>query len=237
MPFDELNPALRAALHQEVHARPPQALQAPMAVTHWVQWKAADGRGASRAHLAALLAGHGLAAPADDAAFVQAELGELSLRWELHTEFVTWTFLRRLQAVELAALASGGLALRIARAGGDGARAARLGAALTLVTWIALNKVWSPQYALYGFLAGALAAGPGWLFGLLSAVSIADFHLEFELRARRWEPWFLETLVKPSEVVRTAAWLLLAVFVARRLAEAARPAAAVGPGPAGGPAA
>ncbi len=139
--------------------------------------------------------------------------------------------------VAVAALASGGLALRIARAGGDGARAARLGAALTLVTWIALNKVWSPQYALYGFLAGALAAGPGWLFGLLSAVSIADFHLEFELRARRWEPWFLETLVKPSEVVRTAAWLLLAVFVARRLAEAARPAAAVGPGPAGGPAA
>ncbi len=137
--------------------------------------------------------------------------------------------------VAAAALASGGLALRIARAGGDGARAARLGAALTLVTWIALNKVWSPQYALYGFLAGALAAGPGWLFGLLSAVSIADFHLEFELRARRWEPWFLETLVKPSELVRTATWLLLAVFVARRLAEAARPAEAVGTGPAGGP--
>ncbi|MEZ5607234.1 MAG: DUF3422 domain-containing protein [Burkholderiaceae bacterium] len=107
MPFDELNPALRLALHQEVHARPPQALQAPLAVTHWVQWLDADGRDASRAHLAALLAGHGLAAPGAEAAFVQAELGELSLRWELHTEFVTWTFLRRLQAVERTALATG----------------------------------------------------------------------------------------------------------------------------------
>ncbi|MBL0278136.1 MAG: hypothetical protein IPQ24_19050 [Anaeromyxobacter sp.] len=125
--------------------------------------------------------------------------------------------------VALAALASGWLAFRAARAGGDGARAARLGAALTLVTWIACNKVWSPQYALYGFLAGALAAGPGWLFGLLSAASIADFHLEFELRARRWDPWFLEALVKPSEVARTLLWLVLAGFVARRLAEASRP--------------
>ena len=61
------------------------------------------------------------------------------------------------------------------------------------MTWIALNKIWSPQYALYGFLAGALAAAPGWLFALLSAVSVADFHLEFEVRARHWDPWFLET--------------------------------------------
>jgi hypothetical protein len=102
----------------------------------------------------------------------------------------------------------------------DAARAmlaARLGAALVLVTWIAVNKVWSPQYALYGFLAGALAAGPGWLWGLLTAASVADFHLAFELRARRWEPWFLETLVKPSEVVRTLAWLLLAAWIGRAL--------------------
>ncbi len=88
MPIDPLTPALRLALHQEVHARPPQAVQAPLAVTHWVQWVDAEGRAASRAHLAALLAAHGLAAPAEDAAFVQAEWGELSLRWELHTEFV-----------------------------------------------------------------------------------------------------------------------------------------------------
>ena len=107
MPIDPLTPALRLALHQEVHARPPQAVQAPLAVTHWVQWVDAEGRAASRAHLAALLAAHGLAAPAEDAAFVQAEWGELSLRWELHTEFVTWSFLRRLQAAQLEALGGG----------------------------------------------------------------------------------------------------------------------------------
>jgi hypothetical protein len=86
-----------------------------------------------------------------------------------------------------------------------------------LVTWIALNKVWSPQYALYGFLAGALAAGPGWLFAALSAASVADFHLEFELRARRWDPWFLEAVVKPSEVARTVLWLALAWWIGRAL--------------------
>jgi hypothetical protein len=120
--------------------------------------------------------------------------------------------------VAAAGLLAGGLAWRAGRR--DPARAllaARLGAALVLVTWIAVNKIWSPQYALYGFLAGALAAGPGWLWGLLTAVSVADFHLEFELRARRWEPWFLETLVKPSELVRTFAWLLLAAWIGRRL--------------------
>jgi len=127
--------------------------------------------------------------------------------------------------VALAGAAASVAARRVGAAGGDGARAARLGTALVLVTWIALNKVWSPQYALYGFLAGALAAGPGWLFALLSAGAAADFHFEFELRARRWDPWFLEALVKPSELVRTALWLLLAAWIARALwREAAAPA-------------
>ena len=120
--------------------------------------------------------------------------------------------------VAAAGLASGWLAWRAGRRDpGRAAPAARLGAALVLVTWIAVNKVWSPQYALYGFLAGALAAGPGWLWGALTVVSVADFHLEFELRARRWEPWFLETLVKPSEIVRTLAWLVLAFWIGRSL--------------------
>ena len=118
------------------------------------------------------------------------------------------------------------VAWRCARRGGDGARAARLGTALVLVTWIALNKVWSPQYALYGFLAGALVAAPGWLFAALTAVSIADYHLEFEVRARDWAPWFVETLVKPSELLRTGLWLVLAAWIGAALwREPQRPAA------------
>jgi hypothetical protein len=124
--------------------------------------------------------------------------------------------------VALAGLGTAWLARRTARAGGDAALAARLGTALTLVVWIALNKIWSPQYALYGFLAGALAAGPGWLFALLSAVSVADFHLEFEVRARDWDPWFVRTLVEPSELIRTGLWLVLAGLIARSAWQLAR---------------
>ena len=112
---------------------------------------------------------------------------------------------------------------RAARRGGDAARAVRLGTALALVAWIATNKVFSPQYALYGFFAGALAAAPLPLFLALSAVSVADFHLAFEVRARDWEPWFRDRLVEPGHVVRTLLWLVLAAWIARALWACTRP--------------
>jgi len=121
-------------------------------------------------------------------------------------------------ATALAALA----ALRTARAGGDAGRAVRLGTALVLVTWIATNKVWSPQYALYGFLAGALAAGPLPLFLVLSAVSVADFHIAFEVRARSWEPAFRDRLFHPDGVIRSILWLTLAAWIGRELWRTAR---------------
>jgi hypothetical protein len=102
----------------------------------------------------------------------------------------------------------------------------RLGTALALVAWIATNKVFSPQYALYGFLAGALSAAPLGLFLALSAISVADFHLAFEVRARDWEPWFRDRLVEPGHVVRTLLWLVLAAWIARELRACTRPRAA-----------
>jgi hypothetical protein len=107
--------------------------------------------------------------------------------------------------------------------------AARLATALALVAWIATNKIWSPQYALYGFLAGALVAAPLPLFLVLSAVSALDFHLSFEVRARSWEPAFRDGVWHPMNVVRTAAWLVLAAFIARELWRAARGAPRAGP--------
>lgn len=104
---DELTPALRFALQQEVHARPPQELHPPLAVTHWAFVIHETERAASRAALAALLQRHGHAAPAADAVFLQADLGDFRLRWELHTEFVVWTFFRPLQAADLAGFAAG----------------------------------------------------------------------------------------------------------------------------------
>jgi hypothetical protein len=94
------------------------------------------------------------------------------------------------------------------------------------VVWIATNKIWSPQYALWGFLAGALSAAPLVLFLVLSAVSVADFHLAFEVRARSWDPAFRDGLWHPMNVVRSLLWLALAVWIARALwrAAARRPA-------------
>jgi hypothetical protein len=129
----------------------------------------------------------------------------------------------------LAALLGALATARAARAGGDGVRAARLATALSLVVWIATNKVWSPQYALYGFLAGALAAAPLSLFLALSAVSVLDFHLAFEVRARGWEPAFRDHLWHPANLGRTVLWLVLAAWLARALWREARGGEAAAP--------
>jgi len=117
-------------------------------------------------------------------------------------------------------------AFATARRGGDAGRAVRLGTALALTVWIATNKIWSPQYALYGFFAGALAAAPGWLFFVLTAVSAADYHAAFEVRALRWPPAFTDGVFHPVGIVRTALWLALAAWVARALLREARGAEA-----------
>lgn len=129
-----------------------------------------------------------------------------------------------LAPLALATIAGAALAARAARQGRGGC-AVRLATALGLVVWIATNKVFSPQYALYGFLAGALAAAPLAFFLVLSLVSAADYHLAFEVRARLWEPAFRDHLVEPGHVVRTVAWLALAAWIARELWRCARPGA------------
>jgi hypothetical protein len=109
-----------------------------------------------------------------------------------------------------------------ARRGDADGRAVRLGAALALTVWIATNKIWSPQYALYGFLAGALAAAPWPLFGALTAISLFDYWAAFEVRARRWDPWFTDRVFHPDAMVRTLLWLALAAWIARALWRVAR---------------
>src|SRR5690606_19033692 len=82
----------RALLHEEIHARPPQPVTAPQAISHVVMWADAPERDASRAHLAALLQQRGLAAPPAGATHWRADLGSLRVVCEMHTEFVSWTF-------------------------------------------------------------------------------------------------------------------------------------------------
>lgn len=86
----------RGALHNELHARPPQALAAPLTISHIVMMCDAAAREASRAHLSALLRDAHLPPPDPETTHMRADLGAIRLRWELHSEFVTWTFFQPL---------------------------------------------------------------------------------------------------------------------------------------------
>ncbi len=87
----------RVALHNEIHARPPEPMSAPLALTHIVMLTDAAGRDASREHLARLLRDHHLPPPTEQLTHMRADLGAFRLRWEMHTEFVTYTFIRPLE--------------------------------------------------------------------------------------------------------------------------------------------
>ena len=87
---------LRQPLHNEIHARPPESVQLPTAITHVVMWLAPDDRARSLAHLCSLLADHHLASPQPGATHMRADFGAFRLRWEMHTEFVSYTFMRDL---------------------------------------------------------------------------------------------------------------------------------------------
>ena len=83
----------RVALHNEIHARPPEAMESPLALSHIVMVCDAAQREASRAHVAALLRDHHLPIPDVHTTHFRMEVGQFRIRWEMHTEFVTWTFM------------------------------------------------------------------------------------------------------------------------------------------------
>ena len=93
MSFDD-HP-LRYALTNELHARPFPSLTAPgqaiyLAIKEPSQAAKRD-RGRDRAHLLALLDRFGAQHPKPDATHFFGDLGKFRLKWEQHTEFVTYT--------------------------------------------------------------------------------------------------------------------------------------------------
>lgn len=88
----------RVALHNEIHARPPEAMAAPLAISHIVMVGDAAEREASRAHVAALLRDHHLPQPDANSTHIRMDVGAFRIRWELHTEFVTWSFSKAVEA-------------------------------------------------------------------------------------------------------------------------------------------
>ena len=94
MPPIEDHP-LRYALANELHARPFPAVQAPARAAYLAIKPAHNAAGrdrdADRAHLIALLDRFGAAHPQPGATHYSGQIGKHQLKWESHTEFVTFT--------------------------------------------------------------------------------------------------------------------------------------------------
>ena len=86
---------LRYALANELHARPFPALKAPCFAAYLAVKRPSDAAGRDRAedvaHLHALLDRFGAAHPPEGANHFFGEIGKYRLKWEQHTEFVTYT--------------------------------------------------------------------------------------------------------------------------------------------------
>ncbi len=85
---------LRMALVNETHARPFLALVAPVRASHLAMMSGEGGVAADRAHLIALCERYGVGHPPDGANHYVAAFDGFTLKWERHTEFCTWTFLK-----------------------------------------------------------------------------------------------------------------------------------------------
>jgi len=85
----------RDALAGELHARPPLPIAAPSTISRLAMLRepGAD-RMAAISHLGALCLRYGVTPPAAGADFAYVDFGAFALRYERHTEFDGWTFLR-----------------------------------------------------------------------------------------------------------------------------------------------
>ncbi|MDE2198693.1 MAG: DUF3422 domain-containing protein [Rhodospirillales bacterium] len=85
---------LRVALTNELHARPPEALAAPMRASHLAMLSGETAGERDRAHFAALCARLGAPPPAPEANHHSVDLGTCRMKWERHTEFSSYIVFR-----------------------------------------------------------------------------------------------------------------------------------------------
>ena len=110
------------------------------------------------------------------------------------------------------------------------ARAVALATAVAIIVWMAVNKVWNPQYVLWVFAAGALTAMPARFGVILGGVSILDYGFEFVLRLPdQTGPLQLGRL--PAMLARTAIFAAMVAWAIGQL----RALVADGPRPAPSP--
>jgi uncharacterized membrane-anchored protein len=84
----------RFLLANEVHARPNEALAAPERLSYLAVMVGAEDKAREHAHVAALCARYGAHPPPVDAIHFSIDLAVFRLRWERHTEFSTYTFIK-----------------------------------------------------------------------------------------------------------------------------------------------
>jgi uncharacterized membrane-anchored protein len=82
---------LRYAMSNELHARPFPTLNAPARAAYLAMSTGTPDQTAQRTHLIALLDRHGAPHPQPGATHYSGQIGKHMLKWESHTEFVTYT--------------------------------------------------------------------------------------------------------------------------------------------------
>ena len=92
---------LRQRLNNEFHARPPIPLVGNALVSHLVFKHSATEAQASRENLAKLCQAHVCQAIESSDAHLLVDTGAFRMRWELHTEFSSYTFFRSLEKGEV----------------------------------------------------------------------------------------------------------------------------------------
>ncbi|HQT67923.1 MAG: hypothetical protein B7Z78_10325 [Rhodospirillales bacterium 20-60-12] len=83
----------RIELNNEAHARPPQALSAPVRVSYLALFSDPAQRDTQRQQVAELAEAFGVAPPAPGAIHYSADLGRFRLKWEQHSEFARYKFI------------------------------------------------------------------------------------------------------------------------------------------------
>jgi uncharacterized membrane-anchored protein len=83
----------RIELNDEVHARPPEALAAPLRLTYLALYSDWANAQREREHVAALAREFGVAPPGEKDNHYSADLGRFRLKWERHTEFARYKFI------------------------------------------------------------------------------------------------------------------------------------------------
>lgn len=84
----------RRLLAQELHARPSHAVEAPARVTHIAMMSDELSLDADYDHICKLCHLFKVAPPAQGETHFAGDLGPVTVRWERHTEFATYTFYR-----------------------------------------------------------------------------------------------------------------------------------------------